>query len=197
MESSVPLSLRALNESGPFTLIGRRAEVDVFHREWGTSVELAAVGDIAASREEVQAALLSQADPRIIATIAESWIAGVPPDATVRRDGLVVPIANDRDFTLSARWTNGRADGLSFEIVDDRGANTRSRNWVDRIVGSWGFDPIGDGRATRAIYHAQIVFASPLARWTIRNGAVNDLPTLIEQLRSVVGSGRRALDLLG
>jgi hypothetical protein len=110
----------------------------------------------------------------------------VPPPTTVLRDGLVLPIANAREFSLFARWTTGSRAGLSFKIADNRGANTRARNWVDRITGSWTFDPIDDGRATRAIYQVQIAFASPLMRWTIRSGALQDLPTVIEHVRSLV-----------
>jgi hypothetical protein len=188
MASPAALSVQSLSdESRPFTLIGRRSNVDVFLREGSPSVELAAVGDILATPEHAHAVLLSHVDPRVIATMAESWISGVAPDATVLRDGLVLPIANDRDFSLSAHWTAASPVGLSFEIADDRGAQTRARNWVDQINGSWGFDPIDEGAATRAIYHVQIVFASPVARWTLRNGALTDLPTLVEQLRSLVG----------
>jgi hypothetical protein len=76
--------------------------------------------------------------------------------------------------------------GLAFKILDDRGADTRGRNWVDQISGSWGFDRIHGGRGTRAIYHVRIELANPLARWTVTSGALRDLPLVIEQLRSLV-----------
>jgi hypothetical protein len=177
-----------LRESGAFTLLGRRAGVDVYRRDYTPAVELAAVGDIAADRDAVHAALLAHTDARIMATMAEAWIKGERPATTTLRGGLVLPIANQRDFTLGARWTVDSPVGLSFEVNDDRGANTRARNWVDRITGSWGFDALDDGRATRAIYHVQIGFASPLARWSIHTGALADLPTLIEHLRLLVGA---------
>jgi hypothetical protein len=177
-----------LRQNGTFTLLGRRDGVEVYRRDYVPVVELAAVGDIRADRDAVQRALLAHTDPRIMATMAESWIKGDPPPTTTLRGGLALPIANQRDFILSARWTVDSPVGLSFEISDDRGANTRARNWVDRITGSWGFDPLDDGRATRAIYHVQIGFARPLARWTVDTGALADLPTLIEHLRLLAGA---------
>jgi hypothetical protein len=181
-----------LRETGAFTLLGRRANVDVYRRDYTPVVELAAVGDIAADRDAVHAALLAHTDARIVATMAESWITGQAPATTTLRGGSVLPIANQHDFTLNARWTMDSPVGLSFEIIDDRGAKTRTRNWVDRIVGSWGFDPLDDGRATRAIYHVQLGFARPLAGWSIHTGALADLPTLFEHLRLLVGARGRA-----
>ncbi len=184
MERSTLTLLPSTN--GPFVRIGRHADVDVYHGTLHPAVEVAAVGDVAATVDEAHAALMDNVDPRVIATIAESWVSGAAPPTTLLPDGLVVPVANDREFALYARWTTGSPVGFAFEIVDNRGAITRTRNWVDRISGSWGFDPIDDGRATRVIYHARIELAKPLARWTVRNGALRDLPTLIEQLRSLV-----------
>jgi hypothetical protein len=40
---------------------------------------------------------------------------------------------------------------------------------------------------TRAIYHARIEFVSEVPRWSIRTGALQDLPMLVEHLRSLVG----------
>jgi hypothetical protein len=80
----------------------------------------------------------------------------------------------------SASMSNGLAGaGMSARAV-------RGRNWVDQISGSWGFDRVQGGRATRAIYHVRIELASPLARFTVTSGALRDLPLVIRQLRSLV-----------
>jgi len=161
------------DEQGGFTRIGRQADVDVYHGEIGRAVELAAVGNIDGKPEDALSALLSQTDPRRIATIAERWL------GTMARDG---------DFALSVRWTIQGAIGMRFGITDNRGAVTRARNWVDQIVGSWGFEPLGDGGTSRAIYHARIEFASPPPRWTIHSGALAELPVMIEEVRSIIRS---------
>jgi hypothetical protein len=157
----------------PFALIGRRSGVYVFQRAYVPTVELAAVGEIDAGPAEVHDALLMRVDPRIIAHIAERWIGSKH-------------IANDRDFSFSARWTTGVTPGLKFHIVDNRGTDTRARNWVNQVIGSWKLEPVDDGRFTRASYQVRIEFASEVARWTIRTGALQDLPSVIEQLRSLV-----------
>jgi hypothetical protein len=163
----------ALSDGGGFTLIGRRAGVDVYHGELGRAVELAAVATIDGKPEDVLGALLSQTDPRRIAIIAEQWLG---------------TIASDGDFALSVRWTIRGAIGMRFGITDNRGAITRARNWVDQIVGSWGLEPLGDGATSRAIYHARIELASPPPRWTIRSGALAALPAMIEDVRSIIRS---------
>jgi hypothetical protein len=160
-------------EPGGFTLIGRHADVDVYHGEIGRAVELAAVGTIDGKPEDVLGALLSQTDPRTIAIIAERWL------GTMAQGG---------DFALSVRWTIQGAVGMRFGITDNRGAVTRARNWVDQIVGSWGLEPLGDGETSRAIYHARIELASPPPRWTVRSGALAELPAMIEQVRSIIRS---------
>jgi hypothetical protein len=157
----------------PLALIGSRSGVYVFQRAYVPTVELAAVGAIDASPAEVHDALLMHVDPRIIAHIAERWIGAKH-------------IANDRDFSFTARWTIGATPELRFHIVDNRGTDTRARNWVNQIIGSWKLEPIDDGRSTRANYQVRIEFASEVARWTIRTGAMQDLPSVIEQLRSLV-----------
>jgi len=170
-------------KKGPFTLIGRRADVEVYHGELGRHIELAAAGELYVSVEEAHAALVLHVDHRVIATMAESWIAGVAPATILMPDGLLMPAANTRDFSLSQ--TTGGSVGLAFKILDDRGADTRGRNWVDQISGSWGFDRVHGGRAARAIYHVRIELASPLARWIVTSGALRDLPLIIEQLRAL------------
>jgi hypothetical protein len=97
-------------------MIGIYDHVQLFHRGDGRRVELSAVGDITAPPALVHSMLLSHTNPRVIASLAEGWAAGVCPPTD--------------KFTLSARWSTQQSFGLSFKLRDDRGAITRPTNWI-------------------------------------------------------------------
>ena len=162
---------------GSYTLIGRVDEVDVLHRGGLRTAELSAVGEIAAPATIVHERLLAYTDPRVIASYAEGWVAGICPPMS--------------DFKLRARWTSSGMSCLSFRALDDRGLTTRRQNWVVEASGSWTFAPIEDALWTRAIYRVRIELAGFASRWTVRNGARNDVPTLFQILRALVGDQRR------
>jgi hypothetical protein len=113
-----------------------------------------------------------------MASLAEGWAAGVCPPM-------------DR-FTLRARWSTGESYGVHFKLVDDRGAITRPKNWVAAVEGSWGFEGIDNGLWTCAIYQVRIEYANAVATSTIRLNALDDLPTLFQTLRALVGDRRPA-----
>jgi hypothetical protein len=115
-----------LGKDGPFTIIGHRAGVDVLHREYTPTIELAAVGEIVAAPVEVHDILLAHVDPRIIAPLAESWIGAPCPPTRRLRAGLEVRFTRDREFTFSARWTTSSPLSLHFHVRDNRSANTRA-----------------------------------------------------------------------
>jgi hypothetical protein len=159
-----------------YKMIGIFDDVEVFHRGDGRRIELSAVGDITAPPALVHSMLLSHTNPRVIASLAEGWAAGVCPPM--------------HKFTLNARWSMQGSPGLSFKLLDDRGAVTRPTNWVTAIEGSWSFEPIQDGLWSWAIFHVAIDYASPVATSTIRLNALNDLPALFQTLRALVGDHR-------
>jgi hypothetical protein len=161
-----------------YNLIGIFDDVEVFQRGDGRTVELAASGDIGSAPAVVHSMLLSHTNPRVIASLAEGWVAGICP-------------AMDR-FRLRARWSTTGAPALSFKLVDDRGARRRPTNWVTEVNGSWSFEPRDDGRWTYAIYHVRIDYANAVSPWIIRVNAPSDLPTLFQTLRVLVGDSRPA-----
>ena len=173
-----------------FVRIGARAGVEVFQREDSPSVELLAVGVIEARSSEVQDLLREQIDPRVLASIAESWSAGSAPLSTTLTEGLMLPNANDVDFSLGVRTSEEGPVRVSFQIADERGDITRVRNWVSAIRGAWKLEPVDEGEATRVYCHVQIDFASSLSRWVLRAGAVQDLPNLFECLRLLADQRR-------
>jgi hypothetical protein len=158
------------------TRIGELDQVEVFQQRGTGPVLLSAVGEVEAPPVQVHNALLAQLDPRLIASLAEGWTSGVCPDPQA--------------FALRARWTIGRVVGLTFKLTDDRGAITRTGNWVIEASGSWLLEPIDHGLWTRAIYRVQIQYASVVPRFTVRTGALHDLPTLFRTLRDAVGPQR-------
>jgi hypothetical protein len=161
-----------------YKLIGIFDDVEVFQRGDRRTVELSATGEIAGPPHIVQSTLLSHTNPRVMASLAEGWAAGVCP-------------AMDR-FALRARWSTGELPGVSFKIVDDRGAITRPTNWVTEVTGSWSFEPVEDGSWTHAIYHVRIDYANAVSPWAIQANALNDVPTLFQTLRALVGDRRSA-----
>jgi hypothetical protein len=161
-----------------YKMIGVFDDVEVFHRGDGRTIELSAVGDIGAPPALVQSMLLSHTNPRAIASLAEGWAAGVCPPM-------------DR-FTLRARWSTGESHGVHFELGDDRGPITRPINWVTAVDGTWDFESVEDGLGTWAIFHVRIDYASAVATSTVRLNALNDLPTLFQTLRGLVGERRPA-----
>ncbi len=165
-----------MDKTHAFPQVGHRDGVDIFHNDESESIELVAVGEIDAPPLDVHNRMLSFVDPRVIASIAESWCTAVP---------LQRLEANTADFSVRAHWNTEDIVRVGFHMVDMRGAITRTRNWVSEINGSWRLEPIEGGAATRALLHLTIEVASRLPQWTVRAGATRDLPALFELVRSL------------
>jgi hypothetical protein len=131
------------------------------------------VGTVAAPPDLVHTIVVARLDPRLIASLAEGWVVGSRPDW--------------RLFSLIAGSSGDEAPGLRFRLVDDRGEMTRRRNWVAEVEGSWRFDPLADGAASRVTFQATIRYARSVSPWAIRAAASHDLAMLMQTLRDRVG----------
>jgi hypothetical protein len=175
-----------------FVSIGGRDGVEVFMRKDTRAIELAAIGEFAAPPAEVQAALLDYgAHARINKHLAESTVLERRAGEELVYQHLKLPVIKDRDFTLRVRWKDGDPRGLSFAIDRSKGPPATGRMVrMSTLNGRWDLQPIGDGNATRAVYHVQIDFAGKVPRWMVRGGAAKDLPGVYVGIRRLIAERR-------
>jgi hypothetical protein len=155
-------------------------------------VELAAVGVVQAPPAEVLEALLAyDHHPRIASRLQESTILSAEDGELIVYQRLRLPIAHDRDYTLRVRFRRGPAASLQFRVAPAEGPPPRKH--VVRMAvleGRWDLQPIGDGRATRAIYHVRMDFGGALPKGMVRSGAARELPDLFLGYARLVAEAR-------
>ncbi len=171
------------------TPIGGHHGVQVFNREGAATIELQAIGDIAAPPSEVEAVLLSYGEhPRIIKHLVESRVLSRQASDLYVYQHLQLPVISDRDYTLHVTWQTLPAHSfVRFAIDNSRGPGAvQKRVRMTTMTGQWELIPVDGGRATHAIYRVQIDFAGSVPRWMVRDGAAKDLPNLFQGVRQLV-----------
>jgi hypothetical protein len=171
--------------------VGGHDGVSVYMRKDSGTIELAAVGELAATPAEVQAVLLSYEEhPRIIKALAESTVLARAPGALVVYQHLKLPVVSDRDYTLRVTWTPGVPSGTAFRVVGDEGPRPmKKRVRMTVLEGRWDLTAIADN-ATRAVYHVKIDFGGSVPRGMVRGGAAKDLPNVFIGYRRLLAERR-------
>jgi hypothetical protein len=175
-----------------YVQIGGHDGVEVYLRKDTAAIELAAVGEFDAPPAEVQAALLDySAHGRVNSHLAESRVLQRRAGEQLVYQHLKLPVIKDRDFTLRVIWNDAEPRGLRFAIDGGQGpAPTKKAVRMTLLDGRWDLEPIGDGNATRAVYHVRIDFAGSVPRWMVRGGAAKDLPGVYIGMRRLVAERR-------
>jgi hypothetical protein len=189
------LAVAATLASQGFYPIGEDHGVRVFRRDAQRGIELGAEGEIAAPPDVVLAALTDYPSHA-------QWIHGVRQSRVLTRgersldvyQRLDLPLIDDRDFTLRVSWgEDGAARWLRFAIANERGPQPIPGVVRVRVnQGSWYLAPIGDGRATRAMYQFHLDLAGSIPAWLGKSRAGKDLPGLFQALRHRVEQANAA-----
>lgn len=168
-----------------FVPVAERHGVQVYRREGGGGMELAAEGIIAAPPEAVQRVLLDYAHhPRWVKALAESRVLASGPDSLDVYQRLDLPFIEDRDFTLHVTFgAEGQRRWLRFVTANQRGP--APRRGVVRVTlheGEWSLAPTEDGLGTRATYRFHLDLAGSLPSWLGKGKAAKDLTEMFENV---------------
>ncbi|HZS35236.1 MAG TPA: SRPBCC family protein [Polyangia bacterium] len=175
----------ALLQGAGYVSIGGHSGVEVFQKKDSPGIELATVGEIAATPAEVQAVLLDYAHhPRYTPRLTESRVLEKRDGELYVYEHLKLPVINDRDYTLHVTWNPGEPRGIQFSVENSHGPKPRAGAVrMTTLIGRWDLEPIQGGKATRATYRVQIDFAGSVPRWMVRGGAAKELPGLYDGIR--------------
>ncbi len=164
-----------------FTLIDEEHGVKVYRREQRPGIELAGVGDLAASPERVQKVLIDYPNhPRWQKRLAENKILAAGQGFLDVYQRIAVPVIDDRDFTLHVTWgSEGEVLWMRFISAPDRGPPVvREAVRVTDHQGGWRLEPRDGGRATHAVYRFHMDLAGSVPSWLGKGRAAEDITHL-------------------
>jgi hypothetical protein len=182
--STAPPNEGTLADEG-FTLISDEHGVKVYRREKRPGIELAAVGDIAASPEQVRRVLIDYpSHPRWQPRLAENRVLASGEGSLDVYQRLSLPVLDDRDFTLHVTWgSEGEVLWMRFASAPDRGPPAVSG--VVRVVdhdGGWRLEPRASGQRTHAVYRFHLDLAGSFPSWMGKGRAADDVTHLFDNI---------------
>jgi hypothetical protein len=183
----IPLATQ-LSTKG-FEEIARRNGVVVYKHRDSDIIRLGAEGDLPASPEEVQRALLDyRQQVGIIKRLSESRVLNRGNDWLNVYQRLNLPVIDDRDFTLGVRWGKQREIiWITYQVVKRGGPSPRRGIVrVSRHEGSWQLQPIAGGKATHARFMVMVDMGGILPKWLARSGSGKEVPELFTAIRTIL-----------
>jgi hypothetical protein len=177
--------ISALAQEG-FHPVHAEQGVTVFRRESTSAIELGAEGAIDAPPEVVRAVLLDYENhPRWLKGLAESRVVYRGADALAVYQRLVLPLVDDRDYTLRVTW-GGDAEMKWLRFAVAREPRLPLRPGVVRVSvneGGWKLYALDGGKRTFAIYQFRLDLAGSLPHWMGKGRAGKEVAHLFESIR--------------
>ncbi len=178
-----------MTEAG-FEKIKENREISIFLHKSREVVHAAAETVIDAEPEKVLEKIIDyKGQQKFVDRISECRILDRGKNSLLVYMHLNLPIISDRDYTLFVTFDRMK-NPLTVRYRTAEQFGPAERDGIVRVTkheGSWQLTPLAGGKKTKIRFQVKIDMAGWLPKWLYRRGTAEEIPEVIESIRTLVG----------